>query len=134
MRAKRPKLTLKAAKTIALQEIGTTAGLEPHENNNPDYQRYEMRVGNQTVVISNACNQWGVAYIAFAGTCTYYDITTLRVNWSVTDRERKKDRREFLRDAAASDFAFMFTALIEEHGLERCRHMLDDYGSGSIAI
>lgn len=40
---RRPKLTLKAAKALAVAEFGTAAGLTPHENNNADYQRYEMR-------------------------------------------------------------------------------------------
>lgn len=125
-RTRRPKLTLKAAKTLAIAELGTAAGLTPHENNNADYQRYEMQMGKHTVVVSNACEYWGIAYVSFGGKWTYYDINSLEENSNVTENELKKERNEAIGDAAACQSAFMFKALLEEHGLETCRAMLDE--------
>ena len=125
---KPPKLTLKAAKAIAVDFLGFSTGIKAHENNNADYQRYEMNIGNCQALITNASGYWGVAYIWFAGKRTYYDIKTLREHRSITDKERRKDRHDDIRDAATSEYAFMFKALVEEHGLESCRNMLEEAG------
>lgn len=125
-RTRRPKLTLKAAKVLAIAEVGTAAGLTPHENNNADYQRYEMQMGKHTVVISNACEYWGIAYVSFGGKWTYYKIDSLEESEDITESERKKERNEAIENAAACQSAFMFKALLEEHGLEMCRTLLDE--------
>ena len=124
---KRPRLTLKAAKVIAVKEFGTAAGLAAHENNNAEYQRYEMRIGNIDAVITNAYSKPGIAfaYLSRGGEWTYYDIATLEENITVTERERRKYNLENIRDAAATSPGQMLTALIDEHGLDNVRRMLD---------
>lgn len=126
-RTRRPKLTLKAAKALAIAEFGTAAGLAPHENNNADYQRYEMQMGKHTVIISNACDYWGIAYVYITGgEWVYYKIDSLEESEDITEHERKAQRNEELREAAACQSAFMFKALLQEHGLETCRAILDE--------
>lgn len=124
-RSKRPKLTLKAAKTIAIQELGTAKGLTPHESNDAEYQRYEMRMGNHTVIIQNECGYWGIAYIYFGGTRTYYDIETLQESYHTTEAERQADRKEIVREMASGNREYMLKVLVEEHGAESCRALLE---------
>lgn len=124
---RRPKLTLKAAKAIAIAEFGTAAGLTPHENNDTDFQRYEMQMGKHSVVISNACDYWGVAYVYISsGEWVYYKIDSLEESEGITEHERKAQRNEELREAVQCQTAFLFKALVEAHGLETCRAMLDE--------
>lgn len=124
--SRRPKLTLKAAKAIAIQELGTAKGLVPHESNNAEYQRYEMQMGNHTVVIANVCGYWGIAYILFGDKWTYYDIDTLQESYYIADAERKQARREVVRDMVCSDTEFVFKTIVEEHGADACHSMLDE--------
>ena len=123
---KRPKLTFKAAKAIAMEELGAATKLTPHENNSADFQCYEMQIGNQTARISQAYKYPGFAYVSFAGAFTYYDIGTLKVDYGITDQERQNARREDMRDMAACDSRYMLKALIDEYGLESCHKMLDE--------
>lgn len=122
---KPPKLTLKAAKALALRELGAAAGLAATESNNSNYQRYEVWLGNYLAVITNDCAYWGVACVYFCGTRTYFNIDTLEENVTITRQEQNKDRREDVRDFAASNSGYMFQALLEQYGLETCRRMLE---------
>lgn len=126
MKAKKPKLTLKSARALATKELGTAAGLVPHENNNSDYQRYEMQMGNNIIVISNVCGYWDTACVSFGGKNTYYDISTLQENYYVTDAERRKERNEVIRDAASCNRGYMIKALLEAYGLDVCRNLLEE--------
>jgi len=122
---KRPRLTLKAAKAIVVQELGTAAKLMPHENNCAEYQRYEMRIGTFTAVIEQAYRYPGLACVSFAGVYKYYDIATLQEDYNVTDKERRNDLREQMRDMIYSDCRYIVKALVDEYGLESCREMLN---------
>jgi hypothetical protein len=126
-RKRRPKLTLKTAKTIAIKEVGTAKGLIPHENNSTDYQRYEMQMGKYTLVISSPCKYWGIACASFGGNRTYYKIgaDTPEEDAAVTDREQKRDMDETIRDAAICRSHYVFKALLEEHGIDTCRRILE---------
>ena len=125
-RSRGPRLTLKAAKAIAELELGKSTGLTPHENNRPDFQRYEIRLGNYIAAISSTSRHPGVCCFSFAGVHTYYDIGTLQENHGITAEERRKSRREDIRDMASSEHRHMMEALVDEHGRETCRRMLDD--------
>jgi hypothetical protein len=105
--------------------LGTAAGLTAYEINS-DTQLYEMRMGTHTVAISNNCEHNGVAYISFAGKYTYYDIATLKENYNLTDVENLKVRNEFIRELAATSGNLLIKALLEQHGLERCRDLLNE--------
>ena len=121
-----PKLTLKAAKAIAEQELGKSTGLTANENNCADFQSYEIRLGKYTAVISSILRYPGLAFFSLAGVYTYYDIKTISENYVITDKARRKSQREELRDMAASDSRYMLKTLIDEHGLESCHRMLDE--------
>lgn len=123
---RRPKLTLKAAKALALAEFGTAAGLTPHENNDGNYQRYEMQMGKHTVIVSNVCDYWGIAYVHITGgEWVYYKIDSLDESEDITEHERKARRNEELRDAVACRSTFLFKAMLAEYGLDLCRSELD---------
>jgi hypothetical protein len=128
MRSKRiPKLSFKTAKAIAIQEFGTAKGLIPCECNNEEYQRYEIKMGNHAISISNdSYNHWGIACIRFCGEATYIDMETLEENYKITDSERDKARKELISDAVSCNGKFVFRALLEEYGLETCHRMLDE--------
>ena len=126
---KRPKLTLKAAKAIAIKEFGTAAGLTA-----TDYvdfnivQSYEMSIGKYNAVISTAYQPNGIVYVSFAGNYTFYDMNTLEENTKLIENRIRQNRLEDLRDMATCDHDLMLKALIEEHGLESCRNMLEEAG------
>ena len=125
-RSKTPRLTLIAAKSIAEQELGRSTGIKPYESNCALFQRYEIPLGNFTAVISTAYGYPGIAFFALAGVCVYYDIKTLKENFEITEKERRKSQHEEIRDLASSDTRYMLMALIDELGLESCHRLLDD--------
>ena len=120
------KLTLKAAKAIAVQEFGTSAGLKPHENNDHEYQRYEMRIGKYNAAIANSKRHPGIAYVSFVGDYTYYDINTCGENIEVTEKERHKYQLETIRDMAATHSSYMIKAIIDEHGDDYCLQLFQN--------
>ena len=129
MRRKRyhgPRLTIKAAKAIAEQEIGKATGIKPYESNSAIFQRYEIPLGNFTAAITTAYGYPGIAYFSLAGVCTYYDIKTLRENFEITEKERRNSQREGIRDLASSDSYYMLKALKDELGLESCHRILNE--------
>lgn len=123
---KRPKLTLKAAKAIALKEIGTAKGLTACEGNNDYWQGFSMIIGNIQITISNSTIYAGIVRLSFGGKDTYYDINTLEENFKVLDDAQRTDRLEMIRGAATCQAGYMFKALLEEYGFEECRRMLDE--------
>jgi hypothetical protein len=123
---KRPKLTLKAAKALAKAEWGTAVGLVAHENNNAEFQRFEMRLGGLTAIITNTTAYWGVGYMYLAGRYYYFDVTTLLENHGVADKEQRKQQEEDIREMASSNSQYMIKALLNEHGYAALRRMLDE--------
>jgi len=73
----RNKHTLKKATTIATAELDTATGLAPHESNEGIRRRFEMYIGKHLVVIQNAIEHPGLAYLEILGKRVYYDIRTL---------------------------------------------------------
>lgn len=121
----RPRLTIKAAKAIAIQELGTAAKLTPHKTNSAEFQSYEIRIGSFTAVISQAFKYPGVAYISYAGIRVYYDVKTQQVNYKITDAERRNDRRECVKEVIRNDRWYIVKSLVDEYGREPCHKMLD---------
>lgn len=123
----RPKLTLKAAKSIAMQELGTAAGLKAHKSNDAENQRYEMQLGRHTVVIENEVGGWGTASIAYGAQRTTYDIENLERNDLLTEADLVVTCRMLLRDTAGWGRQALFEAMLKECGGEDgCRQLLHD--------
>ena len=118
------KLTLKKARAIALAELGTAAGLAPHENNHASFRRYEMRLGYNLVAINECERNPRHASISFCGNEVIYDIESTEVNLTLTDKVRHERILESVRDMAHCGSKSLFSTLIKELGYEECLELL----------
>lgn len=122
------KLTLKAAKILAIQELGTAAGLVAHENNNISYQRYEMPLGKYNAVITNDCGLWNMTtlYINNGGHKRYFDTDTLIENDNIADHERQLERYECVKEMIVCQSDYVFEQLAREYGVDYCTQKIKE--------
>lgn len=117
------RLTLKTAKTLAIQEFGTCKGLKQASWSSSE-GFYEMKLGNLEIEIHpdmscSGCIQITISmYDAPGHIYQLHDRDTLQRNRKEEDLQRRKERRE------------AFEEWVSAGGPEPCHKEIDDFWSG----
>lgn len=124
MKHKIPRLTLRAARALAMQELGTCRGLVPAKYTNDQHiQRYEMLLGRYRAMITDDGPYFGITTLTVFGPNgiiqTFFNTGTLCESEVITQIENRLSR---YRD---------FQETIEILSPESCRKLLAEYESGA---
>lgn len=117
------RLTLTAARKLALQEFGTAKGLEPDRSTYLE-GFFRMEMGNFVVSIRPDLGMSGCIEV-YAGLCTashmcvgYFDRETLEPNYDVMDKYERREKREALEQWVC------------DGGPEPCHKLIDKIWNG----
>ena len=122
---KKRKLTHKAAKEIAIKELGTAKDLVAHEDNCKEFQIYEMRLGCLSVTIRSTEDYVGYAYVLYGGNFKYYCLETLEEDIAMSEAESRLRHTELVKDMASCNSGTVIKALIDLYGQEECHRLID---------
>ena len=125
---KKQKLTHKAAKEIAIKELGTAKGLLANENNCKEFQIYEMRLGCLSVTIKTTEDCVGYAYVLYGGNYKYYCLETLEEDFAMSETESRIRHTELIKDMASCNRGTVIKALIDLYGPEECHRLINQAG------
>lgn len=93
------RLTLKTARTLAVQEFGTAKGLEPDRGTDLE-GFFTMTMGNLCISINpdlgmSGCIEVRVGLCSAGNMCVgYFNRETLEPDYNVMDRYERKEKRE----------------------------------------